>query len=170
MKFYHPIVAAVAVQFGMNLKSAEQFIAGIIKGVVEKDDLSEIEQCFKNAEEAEYEIEKALSDFSKMTWNDILNGIEDVAVLINELPEDLKDCKAMQGDIKKVEDWAKNLDVKKIPGNVLKHMFKIKKDIGVLEDDWKNEQYEKAGEDVVDILNLALGVPTGEEEDVPEAL
>ena len=50
-------------------------------------------------------------------------------------------------------------------------MNKIRKDIEKVEDDWKNDQFEKAGEDVVDILFVVLGGPTDEPiPDTPEFL
>lgn len=36
---------------------------------------------------------------------DYIAVVNDAASLVNELPEDLKDCEAVQDDVTKIKDW-----------------------------------------------------------------
>ena len=64
MHFTHPIFAAIAVKFGLNLQETEEFVAGILYGFVKQDDLAEIQKCLTNGERLESEIEGIVADFS----------------------------------------------------------------------------------------------------------
>ena len=135
MKYAHPIVAAAVASLSLkiNLVETEEFVAGIIQGFVQHDDLEEIEKCFQNGERVESEIEQIVSEFAKKDVADIIKGIEDTIGLINEFPQDLADCKNIQGDLDKIADWAKNIKITQIPGNVVKHLLGITKDIQKIE-------------------------------------
>ena len=167
MKYAHPVVAAAVASLGfkIDLKGSEEFIAGIILGFVHHDDLTEIQKCLDNGERVESEIEQIVSDFELKDTEHIIKGIEETISLINEFPEDLQDCKDIQGDLDKIADWAKSINLLSIPGNVVKHLLGITKDVQKIQDDWKYENYEDAGETVTDILFKVLGGP--KEEDLP---
>ena len=168
MKYSHPLVAAIVANLGfkINLQETEEFIAGIIYGFVQHDDLQEIEKCFHNGQQVEAEIENIVSEFAKKDVTDIVKAVEDTVKLIQEFPSDLEDCKNIQGDLDKIADWAKNIHISAIPGNVVKHLLGITKDIQKIEDDWTAQNYEAAGEVVTDILFKVLGDP--KEGDIPE--
>ena len=82
--------------------------------------------------------------------------------VVDEIPQDLADCKDIQGDISKVTDWIKTRNLLAIPGNVLKHYTKTVREVTQIQDAWANGNFEEAGEDVTALLFTVLGAP-GEE-------
>ena len=79
MKFAHLIVAASAntavYQYLVNLPEAEEFIAGMIQGLIQKDDLKNIQECMTNGEQAVAEITTAVEDIEKADIGDIIAGV-----------------------------------------------------------------------------------------------
>ena len=149
----------MALTFGIDLHQTEEFIAGILYGFVQHDDLTEIEQCLQNGERLESEIEAIVTDLSTLNLSNIVDAIKKATALVEEIPTDLAQCKDLQGDLDKITTWAKSISLKKIPGNVLKHLSAITKDIQTIENDWQVEDFEKAGEVTTDILFMVLGDP-----------
>jgi len=77
----------------MSLKDTEEFVAGMIYGLIQKDDLAEIETCMADGTNLGNDITEAVNDFEKGDFESILAGVEVVGKIIQELPTDLKDCK-----------------------------------------------------------------------------
>ena len=74
----------------------------------------------------------------------------------------LKECSIIGDDVKAIEDWSKIFDDKtKLIETVTEHMLihkkKIKSDIKAAKTDWNSGDFYQAGEDVADLLTLALG-------------
>ena len=106
MRFVQAAASIIATYYQMDIQGAEEFIGGIIYGLIQKDDLPEIKTCLDNAENLEVEITNALSDFSKGDLQDMIKAVQEFGQIIQELPTDLENCKDIQGDIQKIETWA----------------------------------------------------------------
>ena len=106
MKVLSHLAVMMASQYAIDIQQAEEFLGGIIYGLIQKDDLKNIETCLKDADTVEQEINEAVTDFMKGDLNDILAGITVLGKLIQELPQDLGDCEAMQSDVARIEKWA----------------------------------------------------------------
>ena len=78
-----------ATRYDIGIEGVEQFVAGLIYGMVGRDDLPEIEKCLQNGATLEQEITNAISDFSKGDLQDVIKGVEEVGHIITELPQDL---------------------------------------------------------------------------------
>ena len=65
MRFVQQAAAILATNYSMSLEGTEEFVAGLLYGMVQKDDLPEIQKCLTNAESLEAEITNAVSDLSK---------------------------------------------------------------------------------------------------------
>ena len=65
MKVLSTIAGLVATNYQMNVQQGEEFIDGLIYGLIEKDNLPEIQMYLKNAETLDAEIAEAIADFSK---------------------------------------------------------------------------------------------------------
>ena len=155
----------IATKYGMDAAGVEQFIAGLIFGMIQKDDLPEIQKCLTNAETLEQEITNAISDFSKGDLQDIIKAVEEVGHIIQELPQDLADCQDMQQDIQRIENWAQIFKhptqlVATLTKNLLANWSAVFADVGKTEKDWTAADYYDAGDDVADILVLSLGKPS----------
>ena len=98
--------APVEGQYHMTVVNAEQFVAGVIEGLIQKDDLPELQKCLSNTETVQTEVTKIVNELSKGDLTDVIQGVKDAIALISELPEDLVDCKDIQDDVTKITNWA----------------------------------------------------------------
>ena len=93
MKFVQAAAGIIGTYYKMDIEGAEEFVAGVMYGLIQKDDLPEIQKCLSNAEVLEVEITGALSDFSKGDISDMIKAVQEFGVIIGELPQDLAECK-----------------------------------------------------------------------------
>ena len=105
MKILSTLTAILATNYTMDAAGVEEFIAGLISGLVKKDDLPEIQKCLANSESLEVEITNALSDMAKGDLQDVIKGVQELGQILKELPTDLKDCESIEEDILKIEAW-----------------------------------------------------------------
>jgi hypothetical protein len=89
-----------------SVEEVEEFVAGLFKGLVDKDDLNNIKQCMKDATTLDGELQTAIADFEKKDIADIIAGAKVVGTMVGQLSSDLSDCKSMSADVARVEKWA----------------------------------------------------------------
>ena len=174
MKFVQATAAIIGTYYQMNIEGAEEFVAGVMYGLIQKDDLPEIQKCLANAEILEVEITGALSDFSKGDISDMIKAVQEFGVIIGQLPEDLNECKNIQDDITKIETWAKIFAnpvalVETMTKNLLANWKIVSADISKVTADYNNAEYYLAGQDVADVVVLAVG-PISEAENIDSAI
>ena len=162
MKFASVLVGLVSYEYQITVEGVEEFVGGLMYGLLQKDDLPEIKKCLQNEQTLETEIETAIADIEKKDFKDILAGIQEIGQIVQELPGDLSDCKNIQGDVDKIEAWAKIFTEpsKLLPvlsKNVLANWKTITADVSKTDTDWKAADYKNAGEDVADILVESVG-------------
>ena len=93
----------------------------------------------------------------------ILAGVEVIGTLLTELPEDLKDCQEIQGDLTRISNWFSSLIAdpvelaKMLATNVIKNFSKITADINDTSADIAKADYYDAGSEIADIVVLSLG-------------
>merc|ERR1719453_2603358 len=138
-------------QLDMTGQQVEQFVAGLLQGLIRKDDMSEIEQCMGDAKGLVDDITEAVNDFKQKDISHIVAGIQEIGKIIQELPDELNECKAIQGDIQRIEKWAsifKNplVLVPNLIANVTTHLGAILKDVGSIQSDFAANKFEAAGE------------------------
>ena len=169
MKFVQATAAIISTQYGINVEQTEEFVAGMIYGLIEKDDLPEIQKCMKNADTLELEITEAFADFSKGDFQDILKAVQEVGEIVKEVPADLADCEGMDADLAKIEAWAAIFTnpaklVSTLTKNLLANWKQVSADITTTNSDWGNAKYYSAGQDVADVIILSVGpISEGEE-------
>ena len=154
-----------------SLKDVEEFLAGFMEGLIQQDDLALIEACLTGAEGLEKEMEVAFEDFSKGTVAGYVAGIQEVGKIVEELPQDLSTCQGMQPDITRIETWFKSINMTVVMKNVMKNVVTIEQDVQRLMNDVAADEMFYSGEDIANIMVLALGPvpPTPSQED-PETL
>ena len=162
-------IVALAHYNAFNLQEVEQFLGGLIMGLIQKDDLTKIEQCLKDGSTLETEVQQAVTDFMKGDLADIMAGIELVGKIIQEIPTDLGDCQGMQADITRIENWAQIFNdptklVQTLITNVVSHFPAITSDITKTASDISADDMWDAGIDVADILIQSLGPVPAEPE------
>jgi predicted RNA-binding protein YlqC (UPF0109 family) len=145
-----------------SVEEVEQFVAGLFKGLVDKDDLNNIKQCMKDAGTLDTELQTAIADFEKKDVADIIAGAKIVGNMVGQLSTDLSDCKSMSTDVQRVEKWAqifknpKALE-KLLLENTIKHIGAIKTDITNITSDASSKNYEDLGVQVADLLIQEVG-------------
>ena len=170
MKFVQAVAPIIASWYNMDIEGAEEFVGGLIYGLIQKDDLPEIQKCLKNAETLEMEITNALSDFSKGDIEDMIKAVQEFGQIVKELPDDLNDCKNIEDDIAKIEAWGEIFLnpvalVQTLTKNLLANWKQVSADITKVTTDYNAAKYYDAGEDVADTLVLAVG-PISRAEDI----
>ena len=145
----------------MGLVDVEQFVGGVIYGLIEKNDIPQIQQCLKNTEDVKVEVNKIVNEMATGTFEAIMAGIKDLAALIQELPTDLKDCENIQDDMNKISNWGQKFitptGLAKLVENVMANWSTIQKDIGDINADISNSKYYEAGQVTADTIIIATG-------------
>ena len=79
MKVISTAIATYAALTGtepaIDVKGVEEFVGGLMFGLINKDDLPEIQKCLSNAEGLETEITEAVQDFEKKDIGDVIKGV-----------------------------------------------------------------------------------------------
>ena len=162
MKILSTLTGILATKYTMDAAGVEEFIGGLISGLVKKDDLPEIQKCLANSESLEVEITNALSDLAKGDIQDVIKGIQELGQILKELPVDLKDCEAISEDVAKIEAWGQiflnpvTLMVT-LTKNLLANWSAVYTDIEQTNSDYNAAKYYNTGEDIADILVLSVG-------------
>merc|ERR1719230_1178780 len=122
-----------------DIQGVEEYLAGVIYGLIEKDDLPEMQKCLKNTETVAVEVKKIVNEMAKGDMQDIIQGVQDAMKLVQELPEDLTDCKDIQGDVTKIENWGKQFitpsGLTHVVENIMANWSTIQGDIGTINTD-----------------------------------
>ena len=162
MKFIHKIASMLAVKYGFDITMPEEILAGLIEGLIAKDDLPEIQKCLTNGETLEKEFETVIADLEKKDIGDIIKAAQEVGVIIAEIPTDLANCKETTADLQKIATWAKQFTnpiklVETLTTNLLMNWSSVQADIAQLTTDQAAKKYYAVGEDIADITVAALG-------------
>jgi len=160
------IAGIVATNYQMEVAGVEDFVAGLMQGLIKHNDLPIIQKCLTNTGSLEAEITNAVSDITKGDIADIIKGVQELGQIVKELPTDLSACKDIASDVKKITAWASIFSepVKLLPTlaeNLIKNYKRVASDASKTSTDFKGAKYEAAGEDVADILIESVG-PIGE--------
>jgi len=65
-------------------------VAGLMDGIIQKDDLKELTTCMTDVDTVSKSIETIYSDLSSLTVEGILSGLEETAKLVSFLPRDFQ--------------------------------------------------------------------------------
>ena len=93
---------------------------------------------------------------------DLIAGFTELVKVVSDLPTEVKTCEAIQGDITRIENWAKIFEnptalIATVTKNLITHYAAVTKDIAVINTDLTNAQYEPAGEAMADLAVQVLG-------------
>ena len=141
------------------------FIAGIIFGLINKDDLPELQHCLQGQEQLEKDVVTAIDDFKKKDFADIIKGVKEIGVVVQEIPQDVKLCTSLSDDISKIENWAKIFQhplqlAEALVKNLATHWGEVFSDVSKIDTDQKAGNFYNMGDDIADILVLLIGKPS----------
>ena len=174
MKVLSSLAVMAGAQYGIEVAQVEELLGGLIFGLIEKDDLKEIETCMTDTDKVVEQVNEAVGDLMKEDVKDIINGVQILATIAAELPEDVKDCKGMEADATKLSNWAKGLaadpakTASMVATNVIKNFSGILDDINKSSSDISSGDYYTAGTDIADVVVLVVGKPDDAQD--PESL
>ena len=164
MRIEHVAVAYMLVASHLDItpKDAGSILVGFINGLSKQDHLNEIQACIDGAENLEAEIVDAIDKIGKLDITDLISGFTELVKVVSALPTEIKTCEAIQGDITRIENWAKIFEnptavIETVTKNLFLHYGAVTKDIAVINTDLTNSEYEPAGEVMADLAIQVLG-------------
>jgi len=128
-------VAVMATLTAVNVNQVEDFVNGLLTGLVQDDNLDNVKVCLTDVKSVETDMTAAIADFKKGDIKDIIAGAKVISHLLTTVDHDISDCKGMKDDAARIQKWAaifKNPSelAKTIFTNTLKNAGALKADIG----------------------------------------
>jgi hypothetical protein len=162
MRTTFALAALAASTNAIDFNGSVQLVAGLMDGLIGKNDLPELQQCMQDDQALVNDINTAISDFEQGSVQSIIAGVQEGMKIAGEFPTALADCQNISDDINAVEAYfAQFKDVKataeKIFKNVLSNFRGIESDISTLESDYDSSNYFQAGEDMAQVFIDTLG-------------
>ena len=147
-------------KFGVT--DVPKFVAGMVMGIIHKNDMSEIEKCFAGSTDLTNAIIQAVKDFSSGGMTGILAGLKDIGVIVMLMPDAFSHCTNISDDLTKLKKWAAIFThpadlASTIAKNLLFHFSEITKAVSAGVKDFKAQQYFDSGNDFGTALTLAIG-------------
>ena len=136
-----------------------QTVLGFVKGFVERNDLKNMEACADDLESIEKEIEEIIPELQSLDPTQIVDAVQKLIKIVQDALGDVDTCKAMNTDLQKVEDWAKNVvsHPTSIVNHVLMHIGGIITAIKDATADAASGDMEKLGDDMAEICVDVFG-------------
>lgn len=116
-----------------------------------------------NISNLQKDVSTAVADFNDGSYQSVLNGLYFLGLALQELPQDFTNCSSgLQDDLSRIGDWATIFIepvqlAEDISHNIITNPIKADRDLKRAEKDWNKPDYYSFGEDVADILVLAVG-------------
>lgn len=147
---------------GNKTEVAAELMAGVIYGVIEKNDLMEIEYCMQDADEFVSDILLGIHMMEKMDFVDLINGGILLVSTAAEIPNYLHQCAQMGPDLKEFEEWASVVKQPKqleatIEQNLKRHLPQLTLDLAKVKKDVSNGEWFTAGEQLGEMLDILVG-------------
>ena len=105
-KFFVAGAMMVGQQFGLTLFEVTQFLNGVMFIMVVKDNVNEINTCFKDVDGAVQNVSTAIEDFKIQDASHIVDGIAKLGTVMVNIQKDTTDCTHMHEDMARVAAWA----------------------------------------------------------------
>lgn len=156
-------VGPVPATYGSTLDDTYNVIAGLIYGLVGDNYLPEIEVCAGNISNLTTDVTKAIADFETGSYQSVLDGLFYLGLAMQELPQDFTNCSSgLQDDLARIGDWATIFIepvqlAEDVSHNIVTNPIKADRLLHHAERDCNLPDYYLCGEDVADILVLAVG-------------
>lgn len=146
----------------MNVKQVEDFVNGLLTGLVQDDSLTKVQACLKDADSVKTDLQSVVADFQKKDIADMIAGVKVLGHLVSTVQSDIKDCQGMKDDEARIEKWSaifndKGQLVQTIMANAMANISGLKADIGMISTDINKSDFKDLGMDMADILTKTLG-------------
>jgi len=146
----------------IDAMAVPQFIAGFVYGMVQDNQLEEIEACAQGWESMLPEIQAGIADIEKGGVDYDIQAALQFALVILQIPMALDTCRSMTDDITAIETWAQIFKnptqlAAVVSKNLLLHHNAISADASSLTTDWDAQSYYQAGEDLAQLMIDLIG-------------
>ena len=132
--------AAAAVVATFNITEVEDFVNGLLTGLVQDDSLDKVKACLTDAKSVETDMTAAIADFKKGDIADMIAGVAKVGHLLSTVDADISDCKGMKDDAARIKAWSAIFSnpsqlAQTVLANAMANMTGLKADIGMISTD-----------------------------------
>ncbi len=140
-----------------------KFLAGFVYELTTVNHLTEIETCYQGGHLMAFEVEQGIRDIKQGAgWDSDVQAALEFALVALQVPQALHKCESMQDDLSAIEEWASIFTnptelAAKVTKNFALHHKGIQEDIAALKADAAADTWFTAGEDLADLLSLAIG-------------
>jgi hypothetical protein len=139
-----------------------KFLAGFIYEMTGDNHLTEIEACAQGTELMGKEIESGIADIQHGGKDADMQAVLEFALVALQIPQALHTCEATKEDLAALKNWASifadtELLMKRVSKNVAIHHHAFQDDVSVLKQDAAAGLWFTTGEDLADLLTLAIG-------------
>eukprot|EP01022_Parablepharisma_sp_SALTPOND_P018568 TRINITY_DN304_c0_g1_i5.p2 TRINITY_DN304_c0_g1~~TRINITY_DN304_c0_g1_i5.p2 ORF type:complete len:610 (-),score=120.31 TRINITY_DN304_c0_g1_i5:36-1865(-) len=131
---------------------AIDFIKGFLIGIHEKKSVDDLLKCVKNMDEIFAKIRTALEYIMKLTFNDVVKGLQILMDAMKDFEKMLEPCLEGFNQLKKLMEAIKNWDLIKLAWKIIRNAGAFIHDINDCIESLKNQKFLEAGKDVGDIL------------------
>ena len=144
----------------INLKPEEEFISGLLWGLIKDNHLDEIQACLKDAETIVEDVVKVVKDVGEGSWTSAAGDVKDIAHMFPKMFLSSGDCSNMLKDVQAIEKWATRgwlVLAEDVAKDMLFHRKKIEADVHEIGNDWNAGEYYHSGMATADLLTVSLG-------------
>ena len=132
---------------------------GFLQGFVARNKLTTVTACLDDIEGIIQSVEDIIDEFKSLNPSKIVDGIRKLIKIIQDGLGDVDTCKAMNTDLIKVEDWAKNVVTH--PDDIVNHVLANISDlIGMISKaiaDSGSQEYRTVGDDMAAVVADIFG-------------
>ena len=158
-----------------KIMGAADFLAGFMYGMTTVNNLTEIEACYAGGDLMYNEIDAGIADIKVGGWNEDVQAALEFGLVVLQIPQALNTCESMTEDLTAIESWAAIFKdptalVATVSKHYLFHKSEIKADIAAVESDWSADLFFKSGEDLANLLTLAIGPIESNEANMPPVI
>lgn len=137
---------------------------GLMSGILQKDDLTILEKCTRASQAVMDDVSKVVDELAGgLNVTNVIKAVQMIGDLSQTVPGELAKCPSLKGDADRVATWGKQFYnapwtfMTTVSKNVISNIVSIFGDMGYMITTLCNGQWEQAGLDFADILNLSLG-------------
>jgi hypothetical protein len=131
-------------------------------GLTKENHLLEIEACYQGTDLMYNEVKFAMREWSQDGWDNEMQALLELGIVILQVPQVLHTCESMGDDIRAIEEWA---SIFKDPArlsavlakNMALHKKAIQNDIALDKREWHADEWFRSGETTADLATLAIG-------------
>lgn len=132
-------------------------VEGLLVGLVKDENLQNLDNCITDVQNLETMAKVAISDFQSGGLQNYIKAVKEIHSIIEDVPGDIQDCKNISADIEAIKAWSQDFNIRRVASNAFKHVSEITEDVSTMSSDLKSGSYFKAGEDIAEIMSLAVG-------------